>query len=99
MVAALATVSGPAASLAARTEVSEDVGGWLRGDDGYRGVFVFADQNENKSRVITLWETAEDERAARQARGAMRDQLMAVAGLEVVSFEVYDVPGHEYVGG
>ena len=93
MVAAMATVSGPAASLAALTEVSEDVGGWLRGYDGYRGVFVFADQNENKSRVITLWETAEDERAARQARGAMRDQLMAVAGLEVVSFEVYDVPG------
>ena len=27
----------------------------------------------------------------------MRDQLMATAGLEVVSFDVYDVPGHEYV--
>ena len=29
----------------------------------------------------------------------MRDQLMAMAGLEVVSFDVYEVPGHEYVGG
>jgi hypothetical protein len=27
----------------------------------------------------------------------MRDQLMAVAGLEVVSFDVYEVPGHEFV--
>ena len=27
----------------------------------------------------------------------MRDQLMAMAGLEVVSFDVYDVPGHEYL--
>jgi hypothetical protein len=29
----------------------------------------------------------------------MRDQLMAVAGLEVTSFDVYEVPGHEYMGG
>ncbi len=99
MVAAMATVSGPAASLAALTEVAGDVGGWLRRYDGYRGVFVFADPNEKTSRVITLWETAHDERAARRARGAMRDQLMTMAGLEVVSFDVYEVPGHEYVSG
>jgi len=24
---------------------------------------------------------------------------MAMAGLEVVAFDVYEVPGHEYVGG
>jgi hypothetical protein len=99
MVAAMATVSGPAANLAAITELSGDVGGWLRQYDGYRGVFVFADENGSTSRVITLWETAGDELAARQARGAMRDQLMAMAGLEVVSFDVYVVAGHEYVGG
>jgi heme-degrading monooxygenase HmoA len=99
MVAAMATLSGPAASLAAITEVSGDVGGWLHNFEGYRGVFVFADESENASRVITLWETAADEHAARQARGAMRDRLLTMAGLELVSFEVYDVPGHEYVGG
>jgi hypothetical protein len=99
MVAAMATLSGPAASLAAVTEVSGDVGGWLRNFTGYRGVFVFVDESESASRVITLWETSADELAARQARGAMRDRLMGIAGLEVVSFEVYEVPGHEYVGG
>ena len=99
MVAAMATVSGPAASLAAITELSGDVGGWLRNFSGYRGVFVFVDENAGASRVITLWESAADELAARQARGAMRDRLMAIGGLEVVSFDVYDVPGHEYVGG
>jgi hypothetical protein len=99
MVAAMATLSGPAASLAAITELSDDVGAWLREYNGYRGVFVFADENEKTSRVITLWETAADEVAARQARGAMRDRLMTMAGLEVVSFDVYEVPGHEYVGG
>jgi hypothetical protein len=42
-----------------------------------------------------LWETAEDEERARAARGAMRDQLAATAGMEVVSFEVFDVVAHE----
>jgi hypothetical protein len=97
MVAAMATVAGPAASLAALTSLSADVGGWLRQYGGYRGVFVFADEAEQTSRVITLWETAQDELSARQSRGAMRDQLMAMAGLEVISFDVYEVPGHEYV--
>jgi heme-degrading monooxygenase HmoA len=100
MVAAMATVTGPAEALAAITELSADsVGPWIREYRGYRGTFVFVDEDARTSRVITLWETAADERAARRARGAMRDQLMATAGLEVVSFDVYDVPGHEYVAG
>jgi hypothetical protein len=93
----MATVSGPAGTLAGLTELSDQVGGWLRQYGGYRGVFVLVDEGEQASRLITLWETPEDERAARQARGAMRDQLMAMGGLEVVSFDVYEVPGHEYL--
>jgi hypothetical protein len=94
----MATVTGPAEALAAITELSaESVGPWIREYHGYRGTFVFVDQDAATSRVITLWETAADELAARRARGAMRDQLMAAAGLEVVSFDVYEVPGHEYV--
>jgi hypothetical protein len=94
----MATVTGPAEALAAITELSaESVGPWIREYHGYRGTFVFVDQDATTSRVITLWETAADELAARRARGAMRDQLMAAAGLEVVSFDVYEVPGHEYV--
>jgi len=94
----MATVSGPAESLAGITELSSDVGSWIRQYDGYRGLFVFVDPDGRSSRVVTLWESAEAELAARRGRGAMRDQLMTVAGLEVVSFDVYDVPGHEYVG-
>lgn len=98
VVAAVATVSGPAADLFAITDVSgDDIGGWLREFHGYRGVFVLVDPAERTSRVITFWETAHDERAAREGRGAMRDQLMALVGLEVVSFDVYDVAGHEYL--
>ena len=94
----MATVTGPAEALSAITELSaESVGPWIREHHGYRGTFVLVDRDATTSRVITFWETAADELAARQARGAMRDQLMALAGLEVVSFDVYDVPGHEYV--
>ena len=97
MVAAVATVSGPGGNLVAITEASGGVGGWLRQFDGYRGTLVLVDEHETASRVITLWETAEDEAAAREARGAMRDRLLAMADLEVVSFDVYEVAGHEYV--
>ena len=97
MVAAVATVSGPAERIAAITEHSGDVGSWLRQYEGYRGVFVLADPEGQVSRVMTLWDSADDELAARESRAAMRDQLMALAGLEVVAFDVYDVPGHEYI--
>jgi len=98
VVAAVATVSGPAADLFAITDVSgDDVGGWLRQFHGYRGVFVLVDPDERTSRVITFWETAQDELAAREGRGAMRDQLMRLVGLDVVSFDVYDVAGHEFL--
>ena len=97
MIAAVATVSGPAASLASITQISGDVGTWLRQYDGYRGVFVLSDPSEESSRIMTLWNTPEDELAARRSRGAMRDQLMEIAGLEVVAFDVYEVVGHEYV--
>jgi len=93
----VATVTGRAANLAAITDLSAAVGGWLREYNGYRGVFVLADPEGKTSRVMTLWDTAEDERAARESRGAMRDQLMAMVDLQVVAFDVYDVLGHEYV--
>lgn len=93
----MGTVKGPPEGLAEITNVSESVGPWLREYDGYRGVIVFIDPGGESSRVITLWDSAEHELAARTARGAMRDQLMATAGLEVVGFDVYEVPVAELV--
>jgi hypothetical protein len=96
MVAAMATVTGPKEALALITELSgESVSAWIGEYQGYRGILVFVDEAGLTSRVITLWETADDELTARQARGAMRDQLMSMAGLEVVDFAVYDVAAHE----
>jgi len=71
---------------------SEDVETWLRDYEGYRGLIILTDEDAQRSKVLTLWETHEDEARARAARGAMRDQIAAASGMEVVSFEVYEVP-------
>ena len=100
MVAAMATLTGPVSALADITRVAgEEVGSWLREYEGYRGVFVFTDEDAQSARLITLWDTSEAEARARTSRGAMRDQLAATAGVEVVSFEVFDVPGYEFLDG
>jgi heme-degrading monooxygenase HmoA len=92
MVAALATISGPAEGLAEISRMASDsVEAWLRGYDGYRGLLVFTDEQHRRSVVVTLWETPEAELQARTARGAMRDQVAAAAGMAVDDFGVYEV--------
>lgn len=99
MVAAMSTLSGPVAALADISRLAGDnVGPWLREYEGYRGTLVFTDEASRTARLITLWESREDEERARASRGAMRDQLAATAGREVVAFEVFDVVAHELIG-
>jgi hypothetical protein len=98
MIAAMATIEGPATGIAEISRLaSEDVDAWLRGYDGYRGLLVLTDEKIPRSRVITLWETTEDEERARSARGAMRDAVAAAAGMSVVDFGVYQVPVCEVI--
>ena len=98
MVAAMSTLVGPVSALEEVSRLaSESVGPWLREYEGYRGTFVFVDAGAGKARLMTLWESAADERRARASRGAMRDQLAATAGMEVVEFEVLDVLAWEVV--
>ncbi|HUG64421.1 MAG TPA: hypothetical protein VMK83_04320 [Gaiellaceae bacterium] len=92
----MSTLSGPVSALADISRLaSENVGPWLREYEGYRGTFVFVDAEAGTARLITLWESEQDEERARDSRGAMRDQLATTAGMDVVSFEVFEVLGHE----
>jgi hypothetical protein len=96
MVAAMATLTGPVSGLAEISQsAGESVGPWLREYEGYRGILVLTDEEAQTSRLITLWDSHEAEARARSSRGAMRDQLAATAGMEVVGFEVFDVPVYE----
>jgi hypothetical protein len=88
----MATVSGSVSGLAEVSRMaSESVELWLREYEGYRGLIVLTDEAGQRSSVLTLWETREAEEKARVARGAMRDQIVAAAGGEVMDFGVYEV--------
>ena len=98
MVAAMSTLSGPVSALADISRLAgENVGPWLREYEGYRGTLVFTSEEARTAHLITLWDSPEDEQRARESRGAMRDQLAATAGMEVVGFEVFEVIAHELV--
>ena len=96
----MSTVIGPAPGMAEIARMAhEEIDEWLRGYEGYRGVIVFTDEERQRARLITLWETPETEARARQGRGAMRDRVAAVAGMEVQGVEIYDVPVCELLPG
>jgi hypothetical protein len=100
MVAAMSTLTGPVSALEEVSRIAgESVGPWLREYEGYRGTFVFVDADAGKAQLVTLWAEAADEERARASRGAMRDQLAATAGMEVVGFEVFDVVAHDFLDG
>jgi hypothetical protein len=99
MVAAMATLAGHEPEMTGLAEMaSESIEGWLHEYDGYRGLLVFTNDASGRARVITLWDTHEDEQRARASRGAMRDQLASTIGVTVEEFEVYDVPVCDVVG-
>ncbi len=92
MIAAMSTLTGPVSALEEVSRLAgESVGPWLREYQGYRGTFIFVEHAAGKARLMTLWQSREDEERARASRGAMRDQLAATAGMEVIEFEVLDV--------
>src|SRR2546421_12897576 len=93
MVAAMSIVTGPALGMSDYARIArEAIEGWLRGYDGYRGLLVFTDEDGQRARIITLWETPAAEVASRQGRSAMRDQVAAGAGMVVEGGELYEVP-------
>jgi heme-degrading monooxygenase HmoA len=93
MIAAMATFTGPNPALADIARMARDeIEGWLRGYDGFRGLIILTDQDGERARVITLWADAEAEANTRQARGAMREKVATVAGMQTEPMELYEVP-------
>ena len=91
MVAAMATFDGmPAGPADTARLVAKDLVPWLREYDGFRGVLVLT--GDEKHRVITLWDTPQDEASTRSARLAMHDSASTAAGMSLVDYDVYDLP-------
>ena len=62
-------------------------------------MIVFTDEDGQRARIVTLWETPEDEMSSRQGRSAMRDRVAAGAGMVVEGVELYEVPVCEILPG
>ncbi len=89
----MSTITGPATGMADLARMAQEtIDGWLREYEGYRGLIVFTDEEGQRARVMTLWDTPHAEARARRSRGAMRDQIAAVAGMVVEGLEIYEVP-------
>ena len=94
----MSTLSGPVAALAEVSRLAADtVGPWLNEYEGYRGTIVLTDEERQLARLVTFWDSAADEARARESRTAMRDQLAATAGMELVEFGVFDVIGYQFL--
>jgi heme-degrading monooxygenase HmoA len=96
MFASMSIVTGPAPEMAEIARIaSESIEGWLRQYEGYRGLIVLTDEQSERARIITFWDSAEAERKARVSRGAMRDRTVATVGMVVEGMELYEVPVFE----
>jgi heme-degrading monooxygenase HmoA len=93
MVAAVSIVRGAAEGMAEAGRLAADaVRSWLRVYEGFRGLVVMTDEEGEKARIITFWDTPEAEERARAGRASMRDRLVGTVGMEVVGMELYEVP-------
>ncbi len=56
---------------------------WLKGYAGYRGTIVFTDEDAERARIITLWDTAAAEISSRKGRTEMRNRVVEAAGMSI----------------
>jgi hypothetical protein len=93
MVAAMTLVTGPAPEMANIARMAHDaIEEWLKGYDGYRGTIVFTDEDGERARIITLWDTVAAEVSSRKGRTEMRNRVVEAAGMSIAGVELYDVP-------
>jgi hypothetical protein len=89
----MALLSGTSSDLANFARVAqEEVGEWLAGYDGYRGLIVLTAEQDGRARIITLWDSTRAEERSRDGRGAMRDRIALAAGMAVEAVELYEAP-------
>ncbi len=98
MVATFVTMSGPSPGLAQIARMAQEaIEGWLREYDGYLGLVILTNDDEQRARIVTFWDTPENEFRSRQGRHAMRSQIANAAELAIEEIEVYEVPVFELV--
>ncbi len=62
-----------------------------RKEPGFRGGYWLGDRKTGRGTVVTLWESAEAERASQAMASQTREKAVALLGGEIKSVEVYEV--------
>jgi hypothetical protein len=90
--ASLTSVSGGGPQIRETARMAADsLRAWLRGFDGYRGLYVFADPEAGSARIMTLWESREAAERSAWSRGQVRESMVEAAGVRLDSVELLEV--------
>src|SRR5262245_6520311 len=71
---------------------------WLRDFDGYRGLEIIADPETGTARFMTKWDSREAVQRSEPGRSQVRDSMIAAAGAELDSVQVFEVLLDDRVG-
>lgn len=64
---------------------------WLRDFDGFQGLVIIADPETGTARFMTKWDSREAVQRSEPGRSQVRDSMIAAAGAELHSVQVFEV--------
>lgn len=92
MFVSLTTVRGGDAAVGETARMAaESMLDWLRQFDGYRGLLVLGDPESGSARIMSFWESREAADRSARGRAQVRESMVAAAGVELESVELYEL--------
>ena len=92
MFVTVTTTAGPRGQpLDVATIAGEEMMPWLRDIDGFAGLLMLSNEAEQKTVVVTFWESREVAEEHRAARERFRDGITSAAGVRVVDVSDYEL--------
>lgn len=86
------TVQGDGAQVVETARMAgESMLTWLREFDGYQGLVILADPESGTARFMTKWDSRDAVQRSEPGRGQVRDTMIAAAGAELKSVELFEV--------
>ena len=64
---------------------------WLREFDGYQGLVIIADPESGTAQFMTKWDSKDAVQRSEPGRSQVRDSMIAAAGAELHSVQVFEV--------
>ncbi len=87
----LTSVRGRADAAETAKMAGEAMVSWLRDFDGYEGLLILADEGSGGVRIMTFWSSREAAERSEHGRRQVRESMVAAAGAEIESVDLYEV--------